>query len=188
MKIYEKNNVFTANFSRKINQLKARDAFRLDAQKFDFCEINEIVEKFGIEISFWFSPKYSKKHKNKIILPVKIKSFSPQNEPLLTAHFLLDKKTDSIDLKLSNLTVIVNEEKFFEFLTLPIDFWTCLSSKLNVEVEELHTRWGKTEIRFHDERKFFAIFKTGFTIWQLKSVLKNDVNNVQQKIPICEHN
>ena len=181
-KIYEKNNIFTANFSRKINQLREREAFFHDAQKFDFKEISDIVQHFGVEVSFWFSPRYSKKHKNKILLPVKVKSFTPESEPLLQVHFLLNKENDPINLQTENLSVIISEEKFFEFLTLPLTFWECLSSKLDMSIDDLKAKWGKTEIRFHDERKFFSIFKTGFTIWQLKSVLKNDVNSVEQNI------
>ena len=182
IKIYEKNGIFSANYSRKINQLKTREAFHNDSQKFNFGDIKEVVEHFGVDISFWFSPKYSKKHKNQIVLPVKIKSFSPKSDPILSVHLLLAHKNDEINLKTSNLSVVIDEAKFFEFLNRPLNFWTCVSSKLNISEESARNKWPKTFVRFHDERKFFDIFGIGFSIWELKSVLKDDTNNVQQNI------
>ena len=184
LKIYQRNGIFTANFSRKINQLKDREAFQCDAKKFNFSEIESIVEHFGVEITFWFLPKYSrhKGKKQKIILPLKIKSFVPKSEALLNVHLILNKQTDIISMNTAGLSAVVNESKFFEFLSLPLSVWTCLSSKLNLSEDEIKRKWQKEIIRFHDERKFYQTFGVGFSIWRLKSVLKDDVNNVEQEI------
>ena len=184
LKIYERNGVFTANFARKVNQLKSREAFKIDAGKFNFKDIEEIVDHFAIEITFWFLPKYSrhKGKKRKIMLPVKIKSFHPNSDPLLSANFILSKKDAEISLQTTDLSIVVNESKFFEYLSLPRSFFSCLSMKLEIDEDEIKEKWEKPVIRFHDERLFFKIFGIGFTIWRLKSVLKEDVNNVEHEI------
>ena len=179
IKIYEKNGIFTANFSRKINQLKSREAFCNDAKKFNFGDIEEIVEHFGVEISFWRSPK---KTKNKILFPKKIKSYPPKSDSIISVHLILNNKDDEISLKTSNLSVVIDEKKFFEFLTRPLSFWSCLSAKLDMSQDLIKEKWPKGFVRFHDERKFHDTFGLGFSIWELKSILKDDANSVQQKI------
>ena len=142
--------------------------------------MESLSNRFGLNLAFWYRPDSCTNGINEFVIPELMFSVTDASNKFGTVNFLLDRKQVDIEKRtfdFVNCSLILDEEicgSTDQFLNI----FEAISLVKNIQSDDLMRDWGKSCIKFNEEKHFHRKFQTGFEVWT-----KSIRSNIDEKNP-----